>query len=96
MLLEWSVGNCVRNSILKNLKKWYLQNPQSVTENVNHRLIWDMNIQCDDVIMERKPDIVIVNKMEKTAIIINVAIPGDKSIIVKEKKKNEKYQNLKR
>ena len=33
--------------------------------------------------------------MEKTAIIINVTIPGDKRIIGKEKEKIEKYQNLK-
>ena len=37
-----------------------------------------MNIQCDDIIVERRPDIAIVNKMEKTAIIIDVAIPGTK------------------
>ena len=42
------------------------------------------------------PDIVIVNRMEKTAIIIDVAIPGDKRIIDNEKEKIEKYQNLKR
>ena len=34
--------------------------------------------------------------MEKTAIIINVTIPGDKRIIGKEKEKIEKYQNLKK
>ena len=55
-----------------------------------------MNIQCDNVIVERKPDIVIVNKMEKTAFIIDVPIPGDKRIIDKEKEKIEKYQNIKR
>ena len=55
-----------------------------------------MNIQCDNVIVERRPDIAIVNKMEKTAIIIDVAIPGDKTIIDKEKEKIEKYQNIKR
>ena len=37
------------------------------------------------------PDIVIVNKIEKTAIIIDVTIPGDKRIIGKEKEKIEKY-----
>ena len=46
--------------------------------------------------MERRPDIAIANKMEKTAIIIDVAIPGGKKIIHKEKDKIEKYQNLKR
>ena len=46
-----------------------------------------MNIQCDNVIVERRPDIVTVNKMEKTEIIIDVAIPGDKRIFDKEKEK---------
>ena len=34
--------------------------------------------------------------MEKRAIITDVAIPGDKRIIDKEKEKIGKYQNLKR
>ena len=39
-----------------------------------------MNKQCDSVIVERKPDI-ILNKMEKTAIIVDVVIPGHKRTI---------------
>ena len=95
IFLEWLIRNCVRNSILKNLIK-NLCNPPAVSENVNHKLIWDMNIQSDNVVVEKRPDIVIVNKMEKTAIIIDVAIPGDKIITDKEKEKIEKYQNLKK
>ena len=53
-------------------------------------------LQNDNVVVKRRPDIVIINKMEKTAIIIDVAIAGDKRIIHKEKEKIEKYQNLKR
>ena len=34
--------------------------------------------------------------MEKTAIITDMALPGDKRITGREKKKIEKYQNLKR
>ena len=33
-----------------------------------------MNIQCDNVIMKGRPDVVIANKMEKTAIIIDVEV----------------------
>ena len=44
--------------------------------------------------MERRPDIVIANKMEKTATILDVALLGDNKIIDKEKEKIEKYQNL--
>ena len=63
---------------LEKSEKWYLHNPKTVRENVNHELICDMNIQCHNIIVERRPDIVIVNKMEKTPIIIDVAIPGTK------------------
>ena len=72
---------------LEKSEKWYLHNPQTVSENVNHKLIWDMNIQRDHVIVERRPDIVTVTKMEKKAIIIYVAIPVDKKIIDMEKEK---------
>ena len=55
-----------------------------------------MNIQYNNVIVERKPDTAIVNKMEKAAIIIDVAMPGDNRITDKEKKKIGKYQNFKK
>ena len=54
-----------------------------------------MNMQCDNIIAERRPDIVIVTKMEKTEIFIDVAIPKDRRIIDKEKEMIEKYHNLK-
>ena len=44
-------------------------------------------MQCDNVTVERKPDIVIVNEMEKTAIIMDVAIPGIKRIIDNKRKR---------
>ena len=73
---------------LEKPEKGYLQNPQMVTENINHKLIWEgMNMQCDNVTVERKPDIVIVNEMEKTAIIMDVAIPGIKRIIDNKRKR---------
>ena len=94
-------GNVVRmvnwklfeNFNFEKSEKWYLQNPQTVTENVNQILIWDMNIKCDYVIVERKPDFFIANKMEKTAIIMDAAITLDKRILTR-KRKIEKYQNI--
>ena len=92
-MVHWKL--CEKLNLEKS-KKWYLHNPQTVSENVNHKLIWDMNTQCDRIIVERRPDIVIGNKMEKTAIVTDVAIPVDKRIIDKQTEKIEKYQNLKR
>ena len=37
---------------LEKSEKWHLQNPQTITENINHKLIWDMNMQCHNVIVE--------------------------------------------
>ena len=92
-MVHWKF--CEKFNLVKS-ENWYLHNPQTVTENVNHKLIWYMNIKCDNAIVERIPDIVIFNEMEKIAIIIDVAIPGYKRTIVKEKENIEKYQNLKK
>ena len=54
-----------------------------------------MYIQCDNIIVERRPDIVIVKKMIEDSKIIDLAIPGEKRIINKEKDQTEMYWNLK-
>ena len=55
-----------------------------------------MNIQCDHTIEARRPDIVIIDRVEKSAIPIDAAIAGDKRINEKGKEKIEKYQDIKR
>ena len=52
---------------------------------------WDVNIQCDQVIEARRPDIVVVKKQERKCAIIYIALPGDKRISEKE---NEKFQKI--
>ena len=44
----------------------------------------------------RRPDLIVVDKHTKSASIIDIAIPGDKRILEKEREKIEKYQGLKR
>ena len=80
---------------LEKSENWYLHNHQTVTENFNHKLLWDMYIQRDNIIVERRPDIVTVKKMLEDYKIIDLAIPGDKRIINKEKDRTEMYWNLK-
>ena len=59
-------------------------------------LIWDINIQCDNVVEASRPNLYLVDKKEKSCVITDVAIPGDCRIREKEIEKIEKYQNLKR
>ena len=55
--------------------------------------MWDFSIQTDHVIEAQRPDLVLVDKKERTCKIIDFAVPGD-SRIAKEKDKIEKYQDL--
>ena len=60
------------------------------------KILWDVMIQCDREIKARKPDIVVVNKNERSCAIIDIAIPGDIRVSEKEKEKIERYQKIKR
>ena len=80
---------------LEKKDKWYKHVPDSVSENDEVNLLWDVNIQCDHVIEARRPDIVVVNKQERKCTIIDIALPADKRIGEKENEKVEKYQDLK-
>ena len=56
---------------------WYEHEPESVVEDENCKILWDFTIQCDHMMETRRPDIVIVDKVKKETIIIDVAIPRD-------------------
>ena len=61
------------------------------------KVLWDFMIQCDHYIEYRKADIVVVEKEEKKCLIIDIAIPDDNKVGVKElEEKIQKYDKLKR
>ena len=81
---------------LKRSEKWYEHAPEDVVENEEVKILWDV-IQCDREIKAKKtPDIVVVNKNERSCAIIDIAIPGDIRVSEKEKEKIERCQELKR
>ena len=56
--------------------------------------MWDFSIQTDHVIEARRPDLVVVDKKERSCKIIDFEVSGDSRIEEKEKDKIEKYQDL--
>ena len=54
----------------------------------------DLTIQCDHLIKAWRPDILVVEKDSKKALIIEIASSGDHNIVEKENEKVEKYQDL--
>ena len=92
-LVHWKL--CEKHN-LERKEKWYEHCPEGVVEDDDVKLIWDINIQCDNIIGARRPDLILVDKKAKSCVIIDVAIPGDCRIREKEIEKIEKYQNLKK
>ena len=74
--------------------KWYEHEPERVLENEDYKILWDFTIQTDLVIEARRPDLVVVDKKERSCKIIVFAVPGDSRIEEKEIDKIEKYQDL--
>ena len=58
------------------------------------KVLWDFKIQCDHNIECRKPDIVVAKKEENKCLIVDIAVPDDKNVAVKEEK-IQKYDELK-
>ena len=76
-------------------EKWYERCPEGTVEDDDVTLLWDMTIQCDNVIEARRPQLVLVDRKKKSCVIIDIAVPGDSRIREKEMETIEKYQNLK-
>ena len=59
-------------------------------ENDGVKVLWDFQIQTDKMLMTNQPDMVVVDKQEKKAPVVDLAIPNDSNIRKKEHKKLEK------
>ena len=68
-----------------------MHNPAPVLENDSHKLLWDFNIQTDQLIPARRPDLIIINKRKRISKIVNFAVPADHRVNQKESEKKDKY-----
>ena len=63
-------------------------------ENDKCKILWDFAIQTDKEIEHRRPDIVVTDKEKRECEIIDIVVPGNQNIKVKEPEKITKYQDL--
>ena len=98
---DW-VSKVINWVLCKKLKydytnKWYMHNPTSVLENETHKLLWDFDIQTDDLISARRPDLIATTTTtttttkKRTCQIVDFAVPADHRVKLKESKKKEIY-----
>ena len=72
-MVHWKL--CEKHN-LEIKEKWYEYGRERVVED-DAKLIWGINIQCDNVMEARRSDLILVDKKAKSRVIIDVAIPGD-------------------
>ena len=80
------IGFCKKNG-LEHTEKWYEHVPEGVEENEEVKVLWDINVQCDNVIEARRPDIIVNDKKERKAIFIDIVISADVRVGKKEREK---------
>ncbi|KAF7650224.1 hypothetical protein LDENG_00129190, partial [Lucifuga dentata] len=73
--------------------KW--ETPPKVVENGRAKVLWDFKFQTDKQLLANQPDMVVVDKQQKRAVVIDVAVPADSNIRKKEHQKIQRYQGLK-
>ena len=68
--------------------------PASVLENDTHKLLWDFNIQTDPLIPARRPNPIMINKRKIICKTVDLAVPANHRINVKESENKDKYLDL--
>ena len=89
--LHWNI--CCHYEI-PHPKNCYEDHPQPVTEGDNFTILWDFTIHTDMQINANRPGIVIKDLKQKTCILIDMSVPADRNISVKEYGKFAKYKDL--
>ncbi|KAJ8736966.1 hypothetical protein PYW07_000237 [Mythimna separata] len=75
---------------------YYRYVPDPVLDNGNITLYWDRSIITDRTIVANKPDIVVIDRLERRTMIVDIAVPHDENLVKAEKEKQTKYLDLAR
>ena len=79
---------------IENQTAWYQHEPRTVEENANAKVLWNFAVQTDHALQHNKPDIIVNNKTNNKALIIDVAVPNDNNVCRKRLDKIRAYSNL--
>ncbi|CAG9834848.1 unnamed protein product [Diabrotica balteata] len=100
---EWhdSVGKILRQKIAiklgllqTNHLPCYQYVPESILENDNYKLYWNRTVLTDQTVAHNRPDLILVNQLKRQTTLIDVAIPNNNNLRVKQNEKIAKYRDL--
>ena len=91
--LHWSI---CKDHDLKITDKWYQHTPETVIHNKDNNLtiMWDMPVNTDRTITANRPDIIVKDSVNSTCKLIDMTVPSDRNIALKEIEKKSKYKDL--
>ena len=75
-------------------ERWYEHKPETVTENEEVTILWDLQIHTDRELSANKPDIVIKDHANRCCKLTDVSVPSDRNTSTKVSEKLSKYKDL--
>ena len=91
--LHWSI---YKDHDIEITDKWYQHAPETVMHNKgnNITIMWDMPVNTDRTITANRPDIIVKDSVNSTCKLIDMTVPSDRNIALKEIEKKSKYKDL--
>ena len=84
----------VRYGLVGSEVPYYKYAPPPVLENGRATLYWDRSIITDRTIVANRPNIVLVVRSERRAVLVDITVPHDENLVKAEKDKLSKYLDL--
>jgi hypothetical protein len=84
----------VKFNLLKNTQPHYSYKPESCLENDNYKLYFHRTVLTDIHIKHNRPDIIILNKQQKQAYLLDIGVPNSHKITQTYNTKINKYLEL--
>ena len=81
--VHWDI---FKKNRLEHGEKWYGHASEVAVENEEIKVLWDINVQCDNLIETRQPDLIVIDNKEQKGMIIDIVVPADARVEEKEKK----------
>ena len=75
-------------------EQWWQHKVKTVLENETSKILWDFNIYTDRAIHHRRPDIVLIDKVDNRVKIIVIAVPWNANNESKYRERIDHYKDL--
>ncbi|MEM7264393.1 MAG: reverse transcriptase domain-containing protein [Pseudomonadota bacterium] len=81
---------------MKCAARWYEEVPDKVrrSDNGNIEIWWDRAVETTQQVESNRPDVVVVDHVKKSWLIVDFAVPSDRNVTNKEEEKITKYSPL--